>query len=179
MSFFSFHGRIGRSSYWKAIALCAILFAGAAAMIVLGGGGPLGIVGFLVVAANAWASLATSVTRLHDMNRSGFYAFLALVPGGALILLAVCGLRSGTPGMNRYGPPPGLGTRGSLDEAMAAFEEPDVEEHRVARSRQKIADTAAARPGGPLLAAAATTGWQHARGPIGRRGFGRRNLFPA
>ncbi len=51
-------------------------------------------------------SSAVTVRRLHDLNKSGLWLLLGLVPliGTALLLLFSC--CSGTPGPNRYGPEP-------------------------------------------------------------------------
>jgi uncharacterized membrane protein YhaH (DUF805 family) len=51
-------------------------------------------------------SVAVTVRRLHDTNRSGWWLLIALVPViGALVLLSF-NVRDGTQGMNQYGPWP-------------------------------------------------------------------------
>ncbi|WP_332767565.1 DUF805 domain-containing protein [Phenylobacterium sp.] len=51
-------------------------------------------------------SLAVSVRRLHDTNRSGWWVLIALIPFlGALVLLIFM-LLDGTAGDNRFGPDP-------------------------------------------------------------------------
>jgi uncharacterized membrane protein YhaH (DUF805 family) len=51
-------------------------------------------------------SLAVSVRRLHDIDRSGWWILIALVPLIGTIVLLVFALLEGTPGNNRYGPNP-------------------------------------------------------------------------
>jgi uncharacterized membrane protein YhaH (DUF805 family) len=51
-------------------------------------------------------SLAVSVRRLHDIDRSGWWILIALVPLIGGIVLVVFALLEGTAGDNRYGPNP-------------------------------------------------------------------------
>ncbi len=51
-------------------------------------------------------SLAVSVRRLHDTNRSGFWLFIALVPLVGFIVLLVFTIQDGQHGENKYGPNP-------------------------------------------------------------------------
>jgi uncharacterized membrane protein YhaH (DUF805 family) len=48
-------------------------------------------------------SLAVTVRRLHDIDRSGWWILIALVPLIGTIVLLVFALLEGTPGTNRYG----------------------------------------------------------------------------
>ena len=50
-------------------------------------------------------SLAVTVRRLHDTDRTGWWIFLNLIPLGGLVLLVFYFL-DGTPGPNRHGPDP-------------------------------------------------------------------------
>jgi uncharacterized membrane protein YhaH (DUF805 family) len=50
-------------------------------------------------------SLAVTVRRLHDTDRTGWWIFLNLIPLGGLVLLVFYVL-DGTPGPNRHGPDP-------------------------------------------------------------------------
>jgi uncharacterized membrane protein YhaH (DUF805 family) len=52
-------------------------------------------------------SLAGATKRLHDRNRSGWFQLVALIPVVGLVWTIVeIACLSGTPGPNRYGPPP-------------------------------------------------------------------------
>ncbi|NDW04004.1 DUF805 domain-containing protein [Jiella pacifica] len=185
-SFFSFHGRIGRTTYWLAVFTAFVLFLGGAAMIALAGSNMAGtlsaVAGVVLVAAGAWISWATTVTRLHDTDHSGFLALVILVPLGSLGLMAYCGLAAGTPGMNDYGAPPRLGGSGYLDEAMAAFEEPDGERRSASVMRKAAAQATASAPATmdtPPRAAVRQNGPVHPGGSAGRPSFGRRSLSTA
>jgi len=63
-------------------------------------------------------SLAVTVRRLHDINRSGWWLLIGLIPLGGLVLLIFVCLDS-NPGPNEYGPNPKLEGYGS-QTAMAA-----------------------------------------------------------
>ena len=51
-------------------------------------------------------SLAVTVRRLHDIDRTGWWILIGLVPLIGAIVLLVLALLDGTPGNNRYGPNP-------------------------------------------------------------------------
>ena len=51
-------------------------------------------------------SLAVSVRRLHDIDRTGWWVLIALVPVVGAIVLIVFHVLDSTPGPNRYGPNP-------------------------------------------------------------------------
>ena len=51
-------------------------------------------------------SLAVTVRRLHDTDRTGWWILIALVPLIGVIVLLVFALLEGTPGNNQYGPNP-------------------------------------------------------------------------
>jgi uncharacterized membrane protein YhaH (DUF805 family) len=50
--------------------------------------------------------IAVTVRRLHDTDRSGWWWWIQIVPLIGVILLIVFAAERGTPGDNRYGPPP-------------------------------------------------------------------------
>ncbi|PJG84528.1 DUF805 domain-containing protein [Conservatibacter flavescens] len=51
-------------------------------------------------------TLAVSVRRLHDINRSGWWLLIGLVPILGAIVIFVFMLFDGTPGVNRFGENP-------------------------------------------------------------------------
>jgi uncharacterized membrane protein YhaH (DUF805 family) len=51
-------------------------------------------------------SLAVTVRKLHDIDRTGWWILIGLVPLIGTIVLLVFALLDGTPGDNRYGPNP-------------------------------------------------------------------------
>jgi uncharacterized membrane protein YhaH (DUF805 family) len=50
--------------------------------------------------------LAVFVRRMHDVNKSGWYLFIALIPLIGAIWLLVLLIKEGTIGENQYGPDP-------------------------------------------------------------------------
>ncbi|HNU66689.1 MAG: DUF805 domain-containing protein [Methylotenera sp.] len=106
-----FSGRATRSEYWW-FYLAFILFY--IAGLVLAGilssiSETLGMIGFGIVALGALGfilpSLAAGVRRLHDVDKSGWFLLLGLIPIVGLVLLYFFVI-PGTPGDNRFGAPP-------------------------------------------------------------------------
>ncbi len=95
---FSLRGRLSRSGFWGALFLILILFG-----LALGGDSASSPAGLVVLIA-MWAYVAVGVKRYHDLNKSGWWIFLALIPLiGQLWQLVELGFVPGTPGPNRYG----------------------------------------------------------------------------
>jgi uncharacterized membrane protein YhaH (DUF805 family) len=59
----------------------------------------------LVSFAIALPTIAVGVRRLHDTDRSGWFYLLTIIPLVNLVLLYFF-VQAGTPGSNRFGPPP-------------------------------------------------------------------------
>ena len=106
-----FSGRATRSEYWW-FYLAFILFY--IAGLVLAGilssiSETLGLIGFGIVGIGALGfilpSLAAGVRRLHDVDKSGWFLLLGLIPIVGLVLLYFFVI-PGTPGDNRFGPAP-------------------------------------------------------------------------
>jgi uncharacterized membrane protein YhaH (DUF805 family) len=125
--YFNPTGRVSRRAYWLYGFL--VLFV---VSIVLGW---IPIVGQLVTLVTAWAGIALSWKRCHDVGRSGWWTFLPVAPllamivtlvrdlangssGGGLVILGLVTfacymwmffaiyVRRGDPGPNRFGPAP-------------------------------------------------------------------------
>lgn len=137
---FSFGGRLNRGKYWLGVLIIFLLYLAAAIIfgilyVVAGTTGSIlgGLVGLAAFVAVLWIGLATSIKRLHDREKSGWWILLfwlgPLVIGGvgtalsanspALnILFSVAsfgisvwalvelGCLPGTAGPNLYGPDP-------------------------------------------------------------------------
>ncbi len=99
----NFNGRARRSEYWWFVLFVTIIESALYFVFI-----PLPEVGFALLAILALAiilpSLAVTVRRLHDTDRSGWWFLIQLIPFGGLVLLVFMVL-SGTSGTNRYGPP--------------------------------------------------------------------------
>ncbi|MBE1876813.1 DUF805 domain-containing protein [Myceligenerans pegani] len=71
---------------------------------------PMMVVGYVIVSIIALGlflpSLAVSVRRLHDSDKSGFFILLGLIPFVGPIIVLVLMALPGTAGQNRFGPDP-------------------------------------------------------------------------
>lgn len=110
--FFSFRGRIGRTEYWLTqisagvlvgLLVCINRMTGDTGRDMLT---VMDLVIGLVVLALCWPLLAVTVKRWHDLDMSGWWVLIALVPvlGGPIALIAN-GFLPGTQGRNRFGGP--------------------------------------------------------------------------
>ena len=115
-----FSGRSRRKEYWMFalfyilvyIAMSVLFGSNEAVRTPTGFGygsrliGGAGVVGMLFALFSFIPSLAVSVRRLHDQDRSGWMLLLGLIPlvGGIVLLVLMC--LEGTSGGNRYGPDP-------------------------------------------------------------------------
>src|SRR5262245_48694679 len=110
--FFTFAGRAPRSEYWYFYLFWMLCVgAGAGLDVALGtaaydedGAFDAGVVMVLAVLIFFFPYLSASVRRLHDIDRSGWWVWLGLIPivGGLILLVWSC--TRGTEGNNRYGP---------------------------------------------------------------------------
>ncbi len=112
---FGFTGRINRAKFWlvhlAALVVIGVLMGIIAAASGLGadgkGPGAVAVIVFAVVyIALLWVSLALSVKRCHDRNRSGWFVLLSLVPFANIWYLIEVGFLPGTSGANQYGADP-------------------------------------------------------------------------
>ena len=114
-----FSGRASRKEYWMFF-LFTVIFSIVAIVLdnVLGiaiQGLSYGPIYIIYALATLLPSLAVTVRRLHDIEKSGGYIFVALIPivGGIWLLVLVC--TKGTVGSNAFG-----------DESIALAVKPDV-----------------------------------------------------
>jgi len=124
----NFSGRARRAEYWYfvlgqicvALPLYLISMAG-----MMNGGSALSIVGFaiygLFILGTLIPTLAVSVRRLHDTNKSGWYYFIALIPAIGSIILLVWFLTDGDRFRNNYGEDPK-----NVDGPSFDFEQPQT-----------------------------------------------------
>jgi uncharacterized membrane protein YhaH (DUF805 family) len=92
-----FRGRSTRSEYWWWQLFTVVL-----ALLV---GDLESGLGALLVLVLLVPSLAVSVRRLHDTDRSGWWLLVGLVPGVGVLVLLVLLVLAGSVNSNRYGPP--------------------------------------------------------------------------
>jgi uncharacterized membrane protein YhaH (DUF805 family) len=114
-----FKGRARRMEYWMFVLVNCIIIAVLYLLVAIPSiisiaaiDRPSAISGFFVVVLWIYAlavlvpGLAVSIRRLHDINRSGFFLFLSLIPLAGSIILFVFFVREGVSGDNQYGPDP-------------------------------------------------------------------------
>lgn len=113
-NYFNFKSRSSRSEYWYPglfLLLGNTLF-GIVDFIIFGetinGQSVPGMQVFALVFSLATfiPSIAVSVRRLHDIERSGWWLFISLVPLFGIILLIYWFCKRGTSGENRFGGDP-------------------------------------------------------------------------
>lgn len=103
-----FSGRARRTEYWMFI-LFNVLFGIAATILdnILGlkfsSQSPYGFIYLIYSLAVFIPGLAVLVRRLHDVDKSGWWFFIALIPIVGAIWLLVLLVTEGTPGTNQYG----------------------------------------------------------------------------
>jgi uncharacterized membrane protein YhaH (DUF805 family) len=105
-----FSGRARRAEYWYFVLfnlIVVIVLSGIDALlgtfnVVQGVGLLSGIYSLAVLIP----TLAVTVRRLHDIDRTGWWILINLIPLVGTIVLLVFAVTDGTPGSNRYGPNP-------------------------------------------------------------------------
>ena len=109
-NYVNFSGRARRSEYWYFI-LCYYIITILAVVIdnTLGLANDLTGYGFITLAVmlgHILPSISLVVRRLHDVGKSGWFYFIALIPiiGGIWLLVLFC--TEGTKGENKYGADP-------------------------------------------------------------------------
>ncbi|WP_379963369.1 DUF805 domain-containing protein [Epilithonimonas sp. UC225_85] len=103
-----FNGRARRTEYWMFI-LFNCIFAITAIVLdnILGlkfnSKVPYGFIYLVYVLITLIPGIAVAVRRLHDVDKSGWFYFIAFIPliGGIWLLILFC--TEGTPGKNEYG----------------------------------------------------------------------------
>ena len=104
-----FSGRIGRLRLlaWGMVITVIAMVTSLLALLAIKVSPTLGITcGATLTLAYFILSLRISAQRLHDLNWSAWMLLLHLVPVANLVLSLMMLLMPGTPGPNKYGPPP-------------------------------------------------------------------------
>ena len=102
----TFSGRAARSQYWYFVLFNFLggLILGAFDAAVLNA--PEGLLSNIFALALLLPNIAVAVRRLHDLNKSGWWLLIALVPVLGTILLIYWFCQRGTAGDNQYGADP-------------------------------------------------------------------------
>jgi uncharacterized membrane protein YhaH (DUF805 family) len=147
-----FEGRARRSEYWL-FTLFQVLVTFAIAILIgiasastdtpdASGQDPNMVGGLLVLAlilfwlAMFIPSLAVTVRRLHDSDKSGFWLLLHLIPVGGFVIF-IFTLLDGTPGPNRHGPD---------EKGRTGYGPAVVHHHHYAPGAEPVADGSGAPP---------------------------------
>ncbi|MBV8840515.1 MAG: DUF805 domain-containing protein [Alphaproteobacteria bacterium] len=103
-NYVGFSGRAPRSEFWYWVLFVVILtiVAGIIDNAIIG----MPIVGTIVSLGLLLPGIAVSVRRLHDIDRTGWWILISLVPLVGAILLLIWYCSKGTPGPNTYGSDP-------------------------------------------------------------------------
>jgi uncharacterized membrane protein YhaH (DUF805 family) len=99
-----FDGRASRPAFWWWF-LFGILV-GVGASIIDAALGTHGVLGALAGLALLLPGLSVSIRRLHDIDHTGWWVLIGVIPIIGFIVLLVFYLREGDAGQNKYGPPP-------------------------------------------------------------------------
>jgi uncharacterized membrane protein YhaH (DUF805 family) len=109
----NFQGRARRSEYWYYALFNVILILPLYVIAMIGLVSEItalsivGGLGYIVILLGTFIpSLAAVVRRLHDVGRSGWYYFIALIPIAGVIILIVWLFTEGNRGANEYGDDP-------------------------------------------------------------------------
>lgn len=100
----TFSGRAPRSEYWWFYLF--FMLASAALSTLDAAIGTNGLLTGLFLIASLLPVIAVAVRRLHDVDRSGWWYFIVLVPLVGVIVQFVWACTRGTTGTNRFGADP-------------------------------------------------------------------------
>lgn len=109
-----FSGRARRKEYWMFVLINFVIIMVLEGLFIfptlMSGSGEFPTFGYILVMLYALAiflpALGVMVRRLHDVGKSGWWYFIALIPfiGGIWLLVLLIG--DSQPGTNKYGPNP-------------------------------------------------------------------------
>ena len=105
----TFRGRASRAEFWQFTVIMGVIAFAALiidAAFISGPNAKAAPFATLVILAHALPTMAVSVRRLHDVDRSGWFLFINLIPLIGFVLLLVWACEAGTRGPNDFGPSP-------------------------------------------------------------------------
>jgi len=101
-NYINFEGRATRSEFWWFVLFNLIVGIVTAVLDVATG---LMVLNMLASLALLAPNLAVGARRLHDIDKSGWWQLLMLIPLIGLIVLIIFFVKTGNTGANRFGPP--------------------------------------------------------------------------
>jgi uncharacterized membrane protein YhaH (DUF805 family) len=107
-NYVGFSGRAARSEYWYWVLFIFIvgLITSGVDHGIVGGNSQFSPVTSIVGLALLLPNLGMAVRRLHDLDKSGWFLLLGLIPIIGVIILLFWFVQRGTVGDNRFGPDP-------------------------------------------------------------------------
>ena len=109
LELFSTKGRVNRLWYFWHVVLDDLVIAGMVFVLLLASEWLTGLFIVPVIGvglAGAWAAMAITMKRLHDLDRPGWHFLLMAIPIYNIFLGLKLIFGMGTDGKNRYGPNP-------------------------------------------------------------------------
>jgi uncharacterized membrane protein YhaH (DUF805 family) len=105
-----FTGRARRKEFWMFTLIYTIIYIVLSIADSLIGTGAMlfemGLLSGVFSLVSICPSIAVTIRRLHDIDRSGWWALIGLVPLAGVIVLIVFAAKDGQPGSNQYGTNP-------------------------------------------------------------------------
>src|SRR5271169_4721736 len=128
-----FDGRARRKEYWffaliNTLIIIPLTILGLVLLVITSTNGSDAALLLLIVPLLIYSlfiilpSIAVTVRRLHDTNRSGWWYLITFIPWVGSAILFVFTVLDGTPGPNQYGPDPKAGERLSPSTPPAVTE---------------------------------------------------------
>ena len=109
-----FSGRSRRKEYWYFVLfnlIVSLVLSAIDALLGTFSSANVGLLSGIYGLAVLIPSIAVSVRRLHDIDRTGWWVLISLVPVIGTIVLLVFAVLDGTPDENRFGPNPKASAR--------------------------------------------------------------------
>ncbi|NJB81553.1 DUF805 domain-containing protein [Wenyingzhuangia aestuarii] len=101
-----FNGRARRKEYWMFFLFNIIISWVLQGIAITSGFSLIGYIASIYSLAVLLPGIGVSIRRLHDVNKSGWFMFIALIPLVGMIWLIVVLATEGDKGPNQYGPDP-------------------------------------------------------------------------
>ena len=105
---FTFEGRISRKQFWinGTLPVLFTLTLPSIGLTLMPQAGPQ-VLGYLLCLPLSWISLALLIKRLHDLDKSGWFSAIGIIPIiGTAIVAYFAWFQKGTAGPNRFGDDP-------------------------------------------------------------------------
>ena len=110
--YLSAEGRVNRKQWWLKLVLPVTVISMALVFVDMATGGydpelGVGLFSGIFALLALVPAIMVYIKRFHDRDKSGWWVLIALIPLiGAIWILVELGFLAGTPGPNRFGPPP-------------------------------------------------------------------------